>query len=87
ERAPKVPEFASLLDPSTVQLHSSEYRNPGQLRDGPVLIVGLGNSGAEIGIEVCRTHPTLVAGKPAGELPVKHGRTAARFVLPLVRFA
>jgi putative flavoprotein involved in K+ transport len=87
ERSPKVPEFASLLDPSIVQLHSSEYRNPGQLKDGPVLVVGVGNSGAEIGIEVCRTHPTLVAGKAAAELPVKHGRAAARFVLPLVRFA
>lgn len=87
ERSPKVPEFASLLEHSIVQLHSSDYRNPGQLKDGPVLVVGLGNSGAEIGIEVCRTHPTLVAGKPSGELPVKHGRAAARFVLPLVRFA
>jgi putative flavoprotein involved in K+ transport len=87
ERSPKVPEFASRLDPSIVQLHSSDYRNPGQLKDGPVLVVGVGNSGAEIGIEVCRTHPTLVAGKPGGELPVKHGRAAARFVLPLVRFA
>ena len=87
ERSPKVPEFASLLDPSIVQLHSSDYRNPGQLKDGPVLVVGVGNSGAEIGIEVCRTHRTLMAGKPGGELPVKHGRAAARFVLPLVRFA
>lgn len=87
ERSPKVPEFASLLEHSIVQLHSSDYRNPGQLKDGPVLVVGLGNSGAEIGIEVCRTHPTFVAGKPGGELPVKHGRAAARFVLPLVRFA
>jgi len=87
ERSPKVPEFASLLDPSIVQLHSSAYRNPAQLADGPVLVVGLGNSGAEICMDVCRTHPTTVAGKPGGELPVKHGRTAARFVLPLVRFA
>ena len=87
ERSPRIPEFASLLDPSIVQLHSSAYRNPGQLKDGPVLVVGIGNSGAEIGIEVSRTHPTLVAGKAGGELPVKHGRVAARFVLPLVRFA
>jgi putative flavoprotein involved in K+ transport len=74
------------LAPSTVQLHSADYRNPGQLRDGPVLVVGLGNSGAEIALEVSRTHPTTVAGKPAGELPVKHGRAAARFALPVVRF-
>jgi putative flavoprotein involved in K+ transport len=85
-QAPRVPGFAGELAPSTVQLHSSGYRNPGQLQDGPVLVVGLGNSGAEIALEVCRTHPTIVAGKPGGELPVKHGRVAARFVLPVVRF-
>ncbi|ALV42714.1 portal protein [Pseudarthrobacter sulfonivorans] len=85
-QAPKVPGFAAELAPSIVQLHSSDYRNPQQLQEGPVLVVGLGNSGAEIGIEVCRTHPTFVAGKPGGEIPVKHGRTAARYFLPLVRF-
>ncbi|MDQ0677599.1 putative flavoprotein involved in K+ transport [Arthrobacter pascens] len=85
-QSPKVPGFAAELAPAIVQFHSSEYRNPAQLQEGPVLVVGLGNSGAEIGIEVCRTHQTLLAGKPAGEIPVRHGRTAARFVLPLVRF-
>ncbi|MBT2532029.1 NAD(P)-binding domain-containing protein [Arthrobacter sp. ISL-48] len=85
-QAAKVPGFAAELAPSIVQLHSSDYRNIEQLQEGPVLVVGLGNSGAEIGIEVCRTHPTIVAGKPGGELPVKHGRTAARYVLPVVRF-
>ena len=85
-QAPRVPDFARGLSPSITQLHSSRYRNPGQLQHGPVLVVGLGNSGAEIALEVSRTHRTLVAGKPGGELPVRHGRTAARFVLPLVRF-
>ncbi|MBX7445250.1 MULTISPECIES: NAD(P)/FAD-dependent oxidoreductase [unclassified Arthrobacter] len=85
-QAPNVPGFAVELAPATVQLHSSQYRNPGQLQDGPVLVVGLGNSGAEIALEVARTHPTTVAGKPSGELPVKHGRTAARYALPVVRF-
>ncbi|KRE74203.1 flavin-containing monooxygenase [Arthrobacter sp. Soil762] len=85
-QAPKVPGFAAELSPAVVQLHSSQYRNPRQLQDGPVLVVGLGNSGAEIGFEVCRTHPTFVAGKPGGEIPVKHGRTAARYFLPVLRF-
>ena len=31
-QAPRVPEFARALDPGIVQLHSSEYRNPAQLR-------------------------------------------------------
>ena len=33
-RTPSVPDFAADLDPSILQLHSSEYRRPGQLRDG-----------------------------------------------------
>ena len=85
-QAPKVPDFAAELDPAIVQLHSSGYRNLGQLQEGPVLVVGLGNSGAEIGLEVSHSHPTVLAGKPGGEIPVKHGRTAARYFLPVVRF-
>lgn len=87
ERRPKVPAFSADVSPAIVHFHSSAYKNPGQLQDGPVLVVGLGNSGAEIAREVCRTHTTFVAGKAAGEIPVKHGRTAARFFLPIVRFA
>ncbi len=82
----KVPHFAGELDPEIVQLHSSQYRNPSQLREGDVLIVGVGNSGAEIAYEICRKHRTWLSGKPSAQLPVRHGPTAARFVLPFVRF-
>ena len=85
-QTPKVPGFAAELTATIVQFHSSAYRNPQQLQEGPVLIVGLGNSGAEIALEVSRSHPTIVAGRPSGEIPVKHGRTAARYALPVVRF-
>jgi putative flavoprotein involved in K+ transport len=85
-RTPKVPAFARELDPRIVQMHSSEYRNPSQLRDGGVLLVGLGNSGAEITFEVARTHATWLAGKESGQIPVRHGSVPARFVLPVVRF-
>ncbi|MGX1160202.1 putative flavoprotein involved in K+ transport [Arthrobacter sp. SLBN-100] len=87
ERRPKVPAFSADVSPAIVHFHSSAYKNPGQLQDGPVLVVGLGNSGAEIAREVCRTHPTFVAARAPSEIPVKHGRTAARFFLPIVRFA
>src|SRR5262245_35319639 len=53
---PKIPSFAKELDPGICQLHSQTYRNPSQLLDGSVLIVGAGNSAADIGIEVARTH-------------------------------
>jgi putative flavoprotein involved in K+ transport len=84
---PWVPDLARELEASVVQLHSAEYRNPGQLQPGPALVVGLGNSGAEIALELSRTRPTSVSGTPGGEVPVRHGRAAARFVFPLVRFA
>jgi putative flavoprotein involved in K+ transport len=47
---PKVPEFALELDPGILQLHASDYRSASQLRDGPVLVVGASNSGAEIAL-------------------------------------
>jgi putative flavoprotein involved in K+ transport len=83
---PRVPSYAAELDPGIVQLHSSEYRSPSQLQDGAVLVVGAGNSGAEIAFELARTRPTLLAGREVGEIPVRHGSTAARFVLPVIRF-
>jgi putative flavoprotein involved in K+ transport len=86
ERTPHVPDFASELDPRTFQIHSAEYLAPEQLRDGGVLVVGLGNSGAEIAAELVRTRPTWLAGKEAGEIPVPHGGVRARFVLPVFRF-
>jgi putative flavoprotein involved in K+ transport len=84
-RVPRLPDFARDLDPRILQLHSSEYRSPAQLREGPVLIVGLGNSGAEIGIELVRTRPTWVSGKPYGEIPVPHGSRRFRLVFPVLR--
>jgi putative flavoprotein involved in K+ transport len=83
---PRVPAFASELGPDVVQLHSSEYRAPSQLRDGGVLLVGAGNSGAEIAVEVARAgHQTFVSGRDVGQLPFRIGsRTVQRFVVPLV---
>ncbi len=44
-------------DAGVTQIHSNEYRNPGQLPDGAVLVVGAGSSGAQIADEL------LSAGK------------------------
>ncbi len=44
-QVPKIPSFGVDLDSSIVQLHSTAYKNPGQLQPGSVLVVGLGNSG------------------------------------------
>jgi len=66
---PKIPSFAGGLDPGIVQMHSSEYRNPAQLQDGSVLVVGLGNSGADIAYETAKTHRTIVSGRKKGAIP------------------
>jgi putative flavoprotein involved in K+ transport len=66
----RVPAFADELDPGILQLHAGEYRNPAQLRPGPTLVVGAGNSGAEIAIEAARAgHPTRLAGPSTGRIP------------------
>ena len=84
-RTPRIPAFARELAPDIVQLHSSAYRNPAQLREGGVLLVGAGNSGADIALEVARGHPTWLSGRDTGHIPVRIDG-AGRFVFPVVRF-
>ena len=85
-RMPRVPPYAAALDPGIVQLHSSQYRNPSQLRPGPVLVVGVGNSGAEIAVEVAGRHPTWLAGKERGHVPFDIDGFTARFLVHGLRF-
>lgn len=66
---PCVPGFARDLGPDIFQMHSHEYRNPGQIPDGPVLLVGAGNSGAEIAMELARTHEVCLSGRDVGNVP------------------
>ncbi len=58
---PRIPAFAARLPASVTQLHSRDYRHPELLPDGPVIVVGANNSGAEIALELSRTHPTTLA--------------------------
>jgi putative flavoprotein involved in K+ transport len=86
-QVPKIPDFAADLDPSIVQVHSNAYRNPAQLQEGGVLVVGVGNSGADIAIEVARTHPTWLAGRETGHVPFPIGSFLGRnFLIRIVRF-
>lgn len=66
---PKIPPFAPELDESIVQLHSQEYRNRSQVQEGPVLVVGAGNSGAEIAIDLASHHQTWLSGRDPGQEP------------------
>jgi putative flavoprotein involved in K+ transport len=78
---PRVPAFASELNPHIVQLHTFEYRNPSQLKPGAVLVVGAGNSGAEIALDVVRAHETWLAGPDTGHVPFRIEGLVARLLL------
>lgn len=83
-RVPKVPDFAAQLSPDIRQLHSADYRNPEQLKDGTVLIVGAGNSGAEIGVDVASTHKVLLAGRNVGYLPIDIRGWQGKLAFPVI---
>src|SRR3989338_7990238 len=54
-QTPFVPEFAKDIPKEIFQLHSDNYRNPHQLKDGPTVVIGGGNSGAEIAEEIANS--------------------------------
>ena len=85
-RTPLVPDFAADVDPSIMQLHSSEYRRPEQLQPGPVLVVGASHSGADIAYEVAATHRTTLCGRDCGQIPVRLESRRAHVVLPVMVF-
>jgi len=49
---PVIPGFAGRLGADVVQIHSSVYRNPGSVPEGEVVVVGAGNTGAQIAAEL-----------------------------------
>jgi putative flavoprotein involved in K+ transport len=61
---PSVPGCAGDLDARVQQLHSSAYRNPGQLRGHRVLVVGGGNTGVQIADELSRAGRQVTLAVP-----------------------
>ena len=85
---PRVPGMAKDLDPAILQLHSSEYRRPAQLRDGPVLVVGAANSGAEIAHDIALAggRRTWLVGRDTGHLPFDTEGRVGRWLDPVIWF-
>jgi putative flavoprotein involved in K+ transport len=83
---PRIPVFAGDLDVAIQQLHSRDYRNPAQVRNGDVLVVGAGNSGAEIAAELARTHKVWLAGSNVGEVPFDIQSFVGRHVIARLLF-
>ncbi|WP_050179656.1 flavin-containing monooxygenase [Domibacillus robiginosus] len=71
---PNIPSFSLSLSPDILQLHSSQYKNPDDLIEGNVLVVGGGNSGAQIAVELSNTRETyLSVSQRMKFLPMKIG--------------
>ncbi|WP_231496290.1 flavin-containing monooxygenase [Nocardioides sp. URHA0032] len=77
-QTPVIPAVSRGLGSEVTQLHSAEYRNPAQIRPGRVVVVGGGNSGRQIALELASSHigvpsgshdVTLAVGTEEPELP------------------
>jgi putative flavoprotein involved in K+ transport len=84
-QSPRIPDFATRLSPTIAQIHSSQYVNHWSIPEGPVLVVGAGNSGAQIAIELARFRPVWLAGRDTGHLPRRVlGRDLFDWIWPLL---
>lgn len=84
---PYVPAFADDLSPTIAQLHSSAYRNPAQLQDGPVLVVGASHSGSDIAYEAAAAHEVVLSGRDTGQLPAPIETRRGRMLFRALFFA
>jgi putative flavoprotein involved in K+ transport len=85
---PRIPGVAARLSPDIHQLHSSEYHNPFALSKGSVLVVGAGNSGAQIALELAHHRKVWLAGRDTGHLPrTLLGRDLFDWFWPLMKRA
>jgi len=82
---PYTPDFARDLDPGITQLHSSDYRNLSQLKEGLVLVVGASHSGSDVAYEAAAAHEVILSGKDNGQIPApiesRRGRLTFRLLL------
>lgn len=60
--------------PGLTQIHSADYRNPGQLPEGAVLVVGAGSSGVQIADELCEAGRQVFLSVGAHDRPPRSYR-------------
>jgi putative flavoprotein involved in K+ transport len=69
----KKPAFSSKISAEVVQLHTSDYRNPGQLPPGAVLVVGSGQSGCQIVEDLLLSgHKVFLSVGGTGRMPRRY---------------
>ena len=72
-QSPKIPGFSTAISPSILHLHSMEYKNPSTLPDGAVLVVGTGQSGAQIAQELYQSgRKVYLSIGSAGRVPRRY---------------
>jgi len=69
---PFIPSISQNLSNDIFQIHSSQYQSPKQIPEGAVLVVGGGNSGAQIAVELAKSRDvTIAVSHPLSFLPLK----------------
>jgi putative flavoprotein involved in K+ transport len=72
-QSPKIPTFGMAIPPSILQIHSMDYKNPSALPAGAVLVIGTGQSGAQIAEELCQSgRKVYLSIGSAGRVPRRY---------------
>jgi len=72
-QSPKIPRFGLQIPPSILQLHSMKYKSPSTLPEGAVLVVGTGQSGAQIAQELYQSgRKVYLSIGSAGRVPRRY---------------
>jgi putative flavoprotein involved in K+ transport len=83
QNRPRVPALGRRLPGRVAQLHAADYRRPGQLPDGAVLVVGSAQSGCQIAEDLLAGgRRVILATSPVGRLPWRHrGRDSVEWLV------
>lgn len=83
ENLPRLPRMARALPGRVAQYHAADYRNPGQLPDGAVLVVGSAQSGCQIAEDLLTAgRQVILATSPVGRAPARHrGRDTVEWLV------
>ncbi|MDW3218231.1 MAG: NAD(P)/FAD-dependent oxidoreductase [Acidimicrobiales bacterium] len=84
QNVPKLPDLAHDLS-GVAQLHAAEYRNPHQLEDGAVLVVGSAQSGCQIAEELADVgRTTILCASNVASVPRRHrGRDVVAWMMDM----
>ncbi|MEO7455226.1 MAG: NAD(P)-binding domain-containing protein [Gemmatimonadaceae bacterium] len=84
----RIPGVANQLATHIHQVHSSGYRSPFTLPLGSVLVVGAGNSGSQIALELAKHRKVWLSGRDTGYMPRRVlGRDVFDWIWPLMTLA